>query len=190
MFAPTKEAVSAVREWLSAAGINGDRVRQSQSLNWIYTNVTIAEAESLLRAHFYEFTHVETGQTHVACEEYSVPEGIQKHIDFITPTVHFDAKVDLKKKRRAMTAHDIAMVKRQASKVGHKVQPGVGRAIGSPGDKSLPKLGGKIPFGTIIDELKNCDSSIVPNCLRALYLLPPKFLASSKSKSLSSQKKN
>ncbi|KAI9046641.1 hypothetical protein LZ554_009383 [Drepanopeziza brunnea f. sp. 'monogermtubi'] len=181
MFAPSQETISAIREWLSAVGINDDRVKQSQSLNWIHANVTVSEAETLLKAKFYEFTHVETGQTHVACEEYSVPEYIQKHVDFITPTVHFDAKVDLKKKRRAMTADDIALAKRQTSKVGHKVQPGIGRTIGSPSDKSLPKLGDKVHFGTIIDELENCDVSIVPNCLRALYLFPASFPTSSKN---------
>lgn len=183
MFAPSDKTISSIHKWLSEAGITGDRIKQSQSLNWIHANVTVSEAESLLKTKYYEYTHLETGQAHVACEEYSIPEDVQRHVDFVTPTVHFDAKIENPKKRRAMDASDIAIAKRQTSKVSHQVQPGIGHSIGSPGDKSLPKDGGRIPFGTILDQLQHCDTSIVPNCLRALYLFPPNFPASSKSKS-------
>jgi tripeptidyl-peptidase-1 len=77
----------------------------------------------------------------------------------------------------------MAIVKRQTSAVGHDVHSGVGNSIGSPGDASLPKNGGKIPFGTVLNELANCDVSIVPDCLRALYQFPPNFPANSKSES-------
>ncbi|PBP18238.1 hypothetical protein BUE80_DR011052 [Diplocarpon rosae] len=181
MFAPSDETVSSILEWLSASGISGNRVKQSQSLNWIHANVTISEAESLLKTKYHQYTHLQSGQAHIACEEYSIPEGLQKHIDFVTPTVHFDAKIELRKKRRTMDASDIAIAKLQTSKVGRHVQPGVGLSIGSPGDKSLPKDGGRLPLGTIIDELKHCDVSIVPDCLRALYLFPQSFAANSEN---------
>ena len=122
-----------------------------------------------------------TGQAHVACEEYSIPENIKKHIDFVTPTVHFDAKLENRKKRRSLNDDEISISKRQTSATGHNVVPGIGHSIGSPGDKSLPKSGGKI--SSIITELENCDVSIVPDCLRALYEFPPDFPASPKSKS-------
>jgi tripeptidyl-peptidase-1 len=66
------------------------------------------------------------------------------------------------------------------------VQPGIGKSIGSPSDGSLPKSGGKIPFGTVLSQLENCDVSIVPNCLRALYEFPPDFPANPKSESIKS----
>ncbi|PBP19131.1 hypothetical protein BUE80_DR010064 [Diplocarpon rosae] len=181
MFAPSDETVSSILEWLSASGITGDRVKQSQSLSWIHANVPISEAESLLKTKYHQYTHLQNGQAHVACEEYSIPESLQKHIDFVTPTVHFDTKIEPRKKRRAMHASDIATAKLQTSKVGHRVQPGVGLSIGSPDDKSLPKDRGRLPFGTIIDELEHCDVSIVPDWLRALYLFPESFAANSEN---------
>lgn len=101
-----------------------------------------------------------------------MPEGIQHHIDFVTPTVHFDAKVQTPKKRRALNEDEIAIAKRQTSATGHNIQPGIAHTIGSPGGKSLPRNGGNASLGTVINELKNCDVSIVPQCLCALYVLP------------------
>ena len=170
-FAPSDEAVSAVLNWLAEAGISNDRAKQSSSLNWIHLDVTISEAEGLLQTEYYEYTHA-TGQSHVACEEYSLPEDIQKHIDFVTPTVHFDAKLGQPKQRRDLDERQIDIYKRQA----------VGHSLGSPSDKSLPKDGGRVPWGKTFNELENCDESIVPDCLRALYEFPPDFPANPKSK--------
>lgn len=178
-FAPSDEAVASVLEWLAESGITGDRVKQSQGLNWVHADVTVSEAESLLKTKYYKYTHGQTGQGHIACEDYSIPEDIQRHVDFVTPTVHFDAKVSSPKKRRTLEQREAS-----TSTKGHNVQPGVGHSIGSPGDASLPKDGGKVPFGTILNELENCDTSIVPDCLRALYLFPADFPANSKSKSI------
>ena len=176
-FAPSQEAVNSVLEWLAESGVAGERVKQSQGLNWIHADVTVSEAEDLLKTKYYKYIHTVTGQAHIACEDYSIPEDIQKHVDFVTPTVHFDAKVENPKKRRSLEERETT-----TSTIGHNVQPGTGHAIGSPGDKSLPKNGGHIPFGTILNELENCDTSIVPDCLRALYEFPPYFPTNPKSK--------
>lgn len=181
-FAPSEDSVSAVLDWLSDHGISGSRVKQSQGLNWIHVDVTASEAENLLDTQYYQFKHALTGQAHVACEEYSLPEHIQEHVDFVTPTVHFDVKVENPKKRRNLNEEEQAIAKRQ-TEASHQVVPGTGTSIGSPGDKSLPKDGGRLPFNTILDQLANCDVSIVPNCLRALYEFPPYFPANPKSKS-------
>lgn len=173
-FAPSKEAVESVLQWLAESGITGDRVRQSQGLNWVHTDVTVSEAESLLKTKYYKYTHDQTGQGHIACEDYSIPEDVQRHVDFVIPTVDFDAKVENPKKRRSIE-------QRSTSTKGHNIQPGVGHALGSPGDASLPKKGENVPFGTILNELENCDTSIVPDCLRALYLFPADFPANAKS---------
>ena len=145
--------------------------------------MTVDEAENLLKTKYYQYNHAVSGQKHVACEDYSLPEDIQRHVDFITPTIHFDAKVENPKKRRELNEREIDIFKRQTSKsaIGHDVQPGVAHNIGSPTDGSLPKLGGEVPFGTVLDQLENCDTSIVPNCLRALYEFPPDFPTNSKS---------
>lgn len=171
-FAPSSGTVESVTQWLADAGISHDRVKQSQGLNWIDAKLTVDEAESLLKTKYYNYEHAQTGQVHVASEDYSIPEDIRKHVDFITPTVHFDSKVAPPKKKRALDENETTIAKGQASPVGHKVQPGTGHSIATPGSGSLPKLGAAIPWGTIFEELKNCDSFIVPSCLRALYQLP------------------
>ncbi len=177
-FAPSEESVSMVVGWLAEFGISIDRVRQSQSLNWIYANVTVAEAEEMLKTKFYEFQHATSGQIHIACEEYSLPKDVQEHVDFVTPTVHFDVKVENPKQRRDFDQDEGSIVNRES----HTVKAETGHSIGLPGDKSLPKDGGKVPFGTILDQLEHCDTSIVPNCLRALYEFPPYFPANPRSK--------
>ena len=177
-FAPSQEALASVLEWLADSGITGDRVKQSQGLNWIHADVTVSEAEYLLKTKYYKYTHGRTGQGHIACEDYSIPEDIQRHVDFVTPTVHFDARVENPKKRQAIKDRGTAN-----STTGPNVQPGIGNSIGSPGSGSLPKKGGDIPFGTKFNELEleNCDTSIVPDCLRALYSFPAHFPAHPKS---------
>jgi tripeptidyl-peptidase-1 len=169
-FAPGEETVSKVMDWLSEYGITNDRVKQSQSLNWIHVDVSVSEAESLLKTEYYEFTHAQTGQRHVACQDYSLPEDIQEHVDFVTPTIHFDAKIVNPRKKRDLD-----------ERTTPNPQPGIAHSVGSPSDKSLPKFGGKVPFGTILDQLENCDTSIVPNCLRALYEFPPYLPSNSKN---------
>jgi tripeptidyl-peptidase-1 len=183
VFAPSDESVQAVLDWLAEHGITGNRVKQSQSLNWIHANVSAAEAEKLLNTAYFEYVHGTTGQPHIACEAYSLPEYIQEHVDFVTPTVHFDAKVKNPKKRRMLNENEINIAKRQTTTVaGHDVQPGTGISIGSPGDGSLPKSGGEVPFGTILNQLENCDISIVPNCLRVLYEFPPYLISNPQSR--------
>lgn len=159
-FAPSGETLDAVTSWLESAGIPLDRIEQSQSLGWLNFDATVAEVEGLLKTKYHEYTHP-SGSKQTACTEYHVPAEIQKHVDFITPTVHFDAKLgpgsekDDKIKRRNVT-------------------PGVGSSIGKPGSGSLPKQGESLNFiQSIISELSQCDEFIVPDCLRALYLIPP-----------------
>ncbi|KAM3086466.1 hypothetical protein ACMFMF_000415 [Clarireedia jacksonii] len=172
-FAPSTESVNAVIQWLGEAGITSERAKQSQGLNWIQANVTVAEAESLLNTKYYAYTHSESGQTHVACEDYSVPESIREHIDFITPTVHFDAKVVGPKQKRGLNELQKRAVARRQS-----TQLGAGHAIGGPNDKSLPKQGAKLSPAQVklsTDALSTCNTAITPDCLRALYDLPTDY---------------
>jgi tripeptidyl-peptidase-1 len=157
MFAPSRDTVAAVADWLAENGVT--QYSQSQSLNWINAEVTASTAERLLQTEYFEYIH-ESGKSHVACEEYSIPAHLSDHIDFITPTVHFDAKLNQPGKRST----------------DPPVQPAKAKSIGSASSNiAAPKTDGKIPFSEIISELKQCDEYITPDCLRALYLFPPSF---------------
>jgi tripeptidyl-peptidase-1 len=91
-FAPSQGTVDTVKAWLASAGIDGPRVKQSKSLNWLEFSATVDEAEELLKTKYNVYEH-ESGQPHIACEEYSIPAHLQEHVEFVLPTVHFDAKL-------------------------------------------------------------------------------------------------
>ncbi|OBZ72683.1 Aorsin [Grifola frondosa] len=146
-FRPSAESVDVVRAWLVDSGIDAQRVKLSASGGWLHANVTVEEAERILDTKYYIYEHSEHDLEHIACDNtYHLPERVSKHVELITPTLHFDLKV---KRGPAM--------KRSAAKnVG---QPGFGPVS--------PKTTGKIQ--TIFNELEHCNEQITPICLRALY---------------------
>ena len=160
MYAPSSETVETVTEWLKSAGIDTDKIEQTQSLGWLNVKVTVAEAEELLKTRYFSYEHTSSGTPHVAFTEYNVPEHVSKHVDFITPTIHFDAKL------LPPAGGDEALERRD--------KPGAGTAIGKPGSSWLPKQGRVINMtpdlaGAATD---NCNTMITPACLRALYAIP------------------
>ncbi|RDW84876.1 putative tripeptidyl-peptidase 1 [Coleophoma cylindrospora] len=165
-FAPTEEAINAILDWLTESGIDKERIKLSPGMNWVNANLTVTEAESLLQTKYWHFIHVGSGTSHVACDDYSIPDDIRKHIDLITPTVHFDARISKKKQKRSLTSREAKLNARQTLKTKYKL----GTSIGNPGDGSLPKAGGAVAH--LNNDLANCDVSIVPDCLRALYKIP------------------
>lgn len=163
-FAPSDESLDAVRSWLSSSGIASDRLTQSQSRSWLEFEASVDEAEELLKTKYHVYEHGQTGQLHVASEEYSVPSHLKEHIDIITPTVHFDVKVKPRKSNPELTGRD------ESSDVR--------KGLGWPGSGSLPKGGRRLgPNGPLHgkklrEELAMCDEYITPDCLRALYQFP------------------
>lgn len=172
VFAPSDITIRSVIRWLEDAGITSDRVTESKGRNWLNARLTVHEAERLLKTKYYEYKHAETGQIHVACEDYSIPEDVRAYVDFITPTVHFDKRIATPKKRREVASHEIHTNKRSTSSIGNKVEPGIAHSIGAPFAGSLPKQHDiALPLNTL-NELDNCRASINPACLRALYRFP------------------
>lgn len=94
-FRPSPASVDAVRTWLVKDGqIGVDRIALSGSGAWLVANVTVDEAEQLLGTEYYVYQHEEDGREHLACHQgYHLPEHVSKHVDLITPTLHFDTKV-------------------------------------------------------------------------------------------------
>lgn len=90
-FRPSVEALDGVRKWLVDEGIAHSRIRVSNSGGWVETNVTVAEAEQLLKTEYYVYNHIPTDAQHIGSSlGYHVPEHLVEHIDFITPTLHFN----------------------------------------------------------------------------------------------------
>lgn len=162
-FAPSADTVSAVKEWLASHGIGEDRIEHSASFGFLKFDASVDEAENLLNTKYNVYQHSETNQPHVACEEYSIPPHLTDRIDFITPTVHFDAMVKRNDKRTSVDKRAIS--------------PGVEKSPGMPGAPSLPKLGTYVPKGALLKSLLHCNQQITPDCLRALYGFPHGHLA-------------
>lgn len=187
-FAPSQESVDAVTAWLRNSGIAPERIQKSQSMGWLTLDAKVTEAENLLKTKFFLYKHSLTGKPHVGCSEYSIPEYVQPHVDFITPTVHFDTKIPQakplpKRELNERRLENRAPVSASASAIstaaaGPPVQSKAAvNVITSPNNGFLPKKGPQIDIESIITELANCNRFIVPDCLRALYLFPPNFAA-------------
>ncbi|KAH8081328.1 peptidase S8/S53 domain-containing protein [Cristinia sonorae] len=155
-FRPSKQSVDTVREWLHSEGIDASRVKLSKSGGWIEATVSVQEAESLLKTHYSVYEHESTGTQHVACgSEYHLPEHVSKHVELVTPTLHFDVK---------LKREPVEELEKRVSK------PGTAKTIGQPGHGVVvPKTTGRINIKSIFQELSQCDQFITPNCLRALY---------------------
>lgn len=69
LFAPHEESVDSVRAWLESEGIASDRISQSANKQWLQFDADAEEAEKLLRAEYYLYTHSGSGRSHVACPE-------------------------------------------------------------------------------------------------------------------------
>lgn len=101
--------------------------------------------------------HDISGQPHVACSEYILPAHINPHVDFITPTLHFDAK------NKFRNEHQL-----QTRQIPPTVKPGTGHGIGIFNGWK-PKLRKMINLQGIALTLQMCATIITPNCLRTLY---------------------
>lgn len=156
----SKETAKEVKAWLTSAGIPHESISHSQSLNWLTFSATAADAERLLNTTYHVYQHEASGTPHIACDAYSVPSHLREHIDIISPTVHFDARI-----------HPRSDGDEQSTQ-----QTFPNKSPGMPGSGSLPKGGFLMDMDNSnpkdMNDLKNCDSYITPACLRALYQVP------------------
>lgn len=131
IFRPSNTSIEIVHQWLTEQGIHHSRVRLSTSGGWIAAEVTVQEAEHLLDTKYYEYEHADSGSKHIACEKaYHLPGHISKHVDLITPTLHFDVQI-----RRALNQSTVASWSR------HPTTDGIN--IGDPGASVVsPKTSG------------------------------------------------
>ena len=159
LFAPAPETIDAVHSWLVSSGIEPSRISLSRGRNWLNVNASITEVEALLKTEYKVYEHT-TGQKHIACEEYSVPQNVSEHIDLIMPTVHFDTKIIGDPEQRK-TKRDPNAAFQPGSSDNNGWLPKKGPTIIGPGaDPDIAPL----PFA-----LTTCNTQITPDCLRALY---------------------
>jgi tripeptidyl-peptidase-1 len=169
-FAPSQESEDAVKSWLVSSGIAIGRISRSFGQGWLELQATAREIESLLQTDLHMYRH-ESGQGQVACTKYSLPESLREHIDFITPTVHFDAQLSKRTDKSQLTRRDTS----GGPIKGSKFVP-TSFAVKSP---DQGKSAGSLGFSP--DSLAHCDKNITLDCLRALYKIPPGITANPKN---------
>lgn len=69
MFAPSKETVDSVRQWLESSGIDNSRVVHSDNKGWLAFDAYAHEVEKLFMTEFYEHEHASTASLKLGCEE-------------------------------------------------------------------------------------------------------------------------
>ncbi|KAI1200278.1 subtilisin-like protein [Nemania serpens] len=136
---PSEGSAAAVLGWLRAAGI--DEADIEEDGEWVNFKTTVARAADLLDAEFSVYRHVGTVKESVRTLRYSVPEDIRSHITMIQPTTRFGQV----RPQRIQTSH----VFEQSELASH---------VQGAGKISTQHLNATF-----------CNSTITPECLRALY---------------------
>lgn len=109
-FAPSSEANETVHNWLTASGFDADRLRLAYNKAWIEVDdATVEEVEALLAAEYHVYVNTDGDETagtdnpvcshpvsdsrSSACQSYSIPDDVARHVDIITPTVQGNNKL-------------------------------------------------------------------------------------------------
>ncbi|KAJ7695783.1 subtilisin-like protein [Mycena rosella] len=84
---PTAESLDAVTTWLDSHGLKATVA--SPYGEWLTVDVPVSKANEMLNANYETFTHIESGKQIVRTLEYSLPAGLEAHIEALHPTTAF-----------------------------------------------------------------------------------------------------
>lgn len=86
MLQPSQSTLASVLTWLEGAGIS-EHVAVEH--DWVRMNVTIAQAEDLLKTKYSYFRDDKAGKTILRTLQYSLPAELHEHILLVQPTTMF-----------------------------------------------------------------------------------------------------
>lgn len=88
---PQKRTVEEVEMWLRDAGIHIDEdlAARSPSKDTFTVHVPVWQARDLLQADLGVYEHKRSGTLAVRAEQYSVPEHVSEHLDYVGPITLF-----------------------------------------------------------------------------------------------------
>ncbi|EMC94319.1 hypothetical protein BAUCODRAFT_111098 [Baudoinia panamericana UAMH 10762] len=149
LFAPSKDTISNVREWLaSAADIDIERIPVSKN-GWIAVDLPVRAAERAFHTQYYEHEDKD-GHSRIGCDAYYLPVHIQPYIDYVTPGVKSSPRL----RKRTVTQGR---------------PPGGGPGGQGPGKRTLAHAASS---SRLPPDLQDCGRNITPTCIRALYDIP------------------
>ena len=156
MLKPRADSTDSVMQWLDSAKIPAADIKNDGE--WINFRATVAQAEELLSTKFYVFKHDEDKKEMIRTMQYSLPSSVASHILTIQPTTRFSRML-----AQRSTVHDV-----------NSINSVFGIAAANDKAPAVP---------TTDLDVKACNASITPACLRALYNVGD-YQADPKAKSL------
>ncbi|KFY24098.1 hypothetical protein V491_02288, partial [Pseudogymnoascus sp. VKM F-3775] len=156
MLKPRDESTESVVSWLDSAKIPAADIKNDGE--WINFRATVAQAEELLSTKFYVYKHNEDNKEMIRTLQYSLPSSVAPHVLTIQPTTRFSRMM-----AQRSTIHDVD-------------------ALNSVFGVAAANLKAPAVPSTELD-VKACNASITPACLRALYNVGD-YQADPKGKSL------
>ncbi|KAL9051920.1 MAG: hypothetical protein Q9162_005704 [Coniocarpon cinnabarinum] len=161
-------------QWLHDSGIDTRRVVQSDNKAWLALDITAIEAERLLQTEYYEHLDSVTGGAIPACDNYSVPEHVSEHVDYITPGIKLFAPSLTKRTAKGGSVERASSktktIPKRKAKRAHPHRKG----NDSPFMQPAPAMEkDQMAMNTTNSSLATCDQVITPACIAALYRIPP-----------------
>ncbi|RYP64956.1 hypothetical protein DL771_008525 [Monosporascus sp. 5C6A] len=151
---PRGESTTAVTGWLRASGIPAADIEDAGE--WINFRTNVSRAEDLLGTQFAIYNYVGTDIRRLRTLRYQVPAEVRSHVTMIQPTTRFG-------QMRPQRSNVVEVL------VKEDITP---RSV---------MLTTNVPTGEL--DVKSCNSTITPECLRALYKVND-TIADAKSKSI------
>ena len=146
MFAPTAEANTAVKSWLSSAGIS----KVSSDGHWVSFASTVQQANSLLNTTFKSYQN--SGTTKVRTVEYSIPDELATYIDLISPTTYF-GKTVAHMPKFTKTKKDAPTKRHVDSSCQTSITPACIKELYNVGGyEPSAKSGSRVGFGSFLNE--------------------------------------
>ncbi len=84
---PSNEVSQAILGWLRSEGIPESGIEDDG--DWINFKVTVGEAESMLKTHFYYFHNKNAGIKRIRTLQYSIPQALHGYVQMVQPTTRF-----------------------------------------------------------------------------------------------------
>ncbi|KAF2155404.1 subtilisin-like protein [Myriangium duriaei CBS 260.36] len=103
-FAPSQESVDTTLDWLVTSGIDRSRISHSKGRNWLEFTGTVDEAEALFNTKYHVYQEKQSGGFRMACDEYSLPQHVRKHVDMVMPTIQLDGLKPIANAKTAIMA--------------------------------------------------------------------------------------
>ncbi|KFY29324.1 hypothetical protein V493_02415 [Pseudogymnoascus sp. VKM F-4281 (FW-2241)] len=142
MLKPRDESTDSVMSWLGSAKIPASDIKNDGE--WVNFRATVAQAEELMSTKFYVYKHNEDKKEVIRTLHYSLPSSVAPHVLTIQPTTRFSRMMA---QRSAM--HDVKSMNLM-----------FGVATTNVKTPTIP---------TTDLDVKACNVSTTPACLRALY---------------------